>query len=78
MVGDAAKGAGMILARYFLRRLLGAAAMVSGVFLGMILLLDMVEQLRRLSDLGRGFGSRFAPVLLLNYGLKRSTKLRAG
>ena len=38
-----AKGATMILARYFLRRLLGTAAMVSGVFLGMILLLDMVR-----------------------------------
>lgn len=57
MVGDAAKGTGMILARYFLRRLLGAAAMVSGVFLGMILLLDMVEQLRRLSDIDAGFGA---------------------
>lgn len=47
----------MILARYFLRRLLVTAAMVSGVFLGMILLLDMVEQLRRLSTLDAGFGA---------------------
>ena len=54
---DAAKGATMILARYFLRRLLGTAAMVSGVFLGMILLLDMVEQLRRLSGQDAGFGA---------------------
>lgn len=54
----------MILAWYFLRRLIGIATMVSGVFLGMILLLDMVEQLRRLSDLDAGFGTALRLSLL--------------
>lgn len=52
----------MILSRYFLKRLLMTAAMVSGVFLGMILLLDMVEQLRRLSNLD----ARFTDALRLS------------
>ena len=56
---DAAKGATMILARYFLRRSAwGTAAMVSGVFLGMILLLDIGRgNLRRLSGQDAGFGA---------------------
>lgn len=54
----------MILARYFLTRLMVTAAMVSGVFLGMILLLDMVEQLRRLSTLDAGFADALRLALL--------------
>lgn len=54
----------MILVRYFLRRLMVTAAMVSGVFLGMILLLDMVEQLRRLSNLDAGFTDALGLALL--------------
>lgn len=54
----------MILERYFLKRLLVTAAMVSGVFLGMILLLDMVEQLRRLAGLDAGFGAALRLSLL--------------
>ncbi|MGY6549695.1 MAG: LPS export ABC transporter permease LptG [Roseinatronobacter sp.] len=37
----------MILQRYLLRRIVLTFLMVSGVFLGMLLLLDMVEQFRR-------------------------------
>jgi lipopolysaccharide export system permease protein len=54
----------MILSVYFLRRLLITAAMVSGVFLGMILLLDMVEQLRRLSGSDAGFADALRLSLL--------------
>lgn len=54
----------MILVQYVLRRLMVTAAMVSGVFLGMILLLDMVEQLRRLSALDAGFGAALRLSLL--------------
>jgi lipopolysaccharide export system permease protein len=54
----------MILERYFLKRLMVTAAMVSGVFLGMILLLDMVEQLRRLSTLDAGFSDALRLALL--------------
>lgn len=54
----------MILTRYVLKRLFLTAALVSGVFLGMILLLDMVEQLRRLSTLDAGFLSALRLSLL--------------
>jgi lipopolysaccharide export system permease protein len=40
----------MILARYLLRRLGTSFLMVTGIFLAMLLLLDMVEQMRRLSE----------------------------
>lgn len=47
----------MILGLYLLRRLAGAILLVSGIFLGMLVLLDMVEQMRRLSEVARpGFG----------------------
>ncbi len=46
----------MILERYVIRRLLVSFAMVGGVFLGMLLLLDMVEQLRRHAEREPGFG----------------------
>ena len=53
----------MILAWYFLRAC-SASRHGVGVFLGMILLLDMVEQLRRLSDLDAGFGAALRLSLL--------------
>lgn len=40
----------MILARYLARRFLFNFASVSGVFVGLLLLIDMVEQLRRFAD----------------------------
>ncbi|MFC7705032.1 LPS export ABC transporter permease LptG [Plastorhodobacter daqingensis] len=46
----------MTLARYFARRFLRAFAIVLGVFAGMLLLLDMVEQIRRLSGSAPGLG----------------------
>ncbi len=39
----------MILERYLMRRIGGTFLMVSGIFLGMLLLLDMVEQMFRLA-----------------------------
>lgn len=46
----------MILERYLLARLGASFLMVSGIFLGMMLLLDMVEQMRRLAGQAVGFG----------------------
>lgn len=46
----------MILERYLIRRVALTFLMVSGIFLGMLLLLDMVEQLRRLAAQSPGFG----------------------
>ncbi|MCC5956681.1 MAG: LPS export ABC transporter permease LptG [Natronohydrobacter sp.] len=45
----------MILERYLIRRVALTFLMVSGIFLGMLLLLDMVEQLRRLAAQSPGF-----------------------
>jgi lipopolysaccharide export system permease protein len=45
----------MILARYLTRRIATSFLMVSGIFLSMLLLLDMVEQMRRLSGRNVGF-----------------------
>lgn len=52
----------MILEWYLLRRICVSFLLVSGVFLGMLLLLDMVEQMRRLA--GQPVG--FAQVLRLS------------
>ena len=46
----------MILERYLIRRVAQSFLLVSGIFLGMLLLLDMVEQLRRLAAQSPGFG----------------------
>ena len=46
----------MILERYLMRRIGASFLMVSGVFLGMMLLLDMVEQMRRLAAVSVSFG----------------------
>lgn len=46
----------MILERYLIRRVALTFLMVSGVFLSMLLLLDMVEQMRRLAAQSPGFG----------------------
>ncbi len=54
----------MILARYLTRRLAQSFAMVAGVFMGMLLLLDMVEQMRRLADQDAGFGDVLQLALL--------------
>ena len=45
----------MILARYLIRKLAMTFALLFGVFAGMLILLDMVEQVRRLSDHQVGF-----------------------
>ena len=45
----------MILERYLIRRIAASFLMVSGIFLSMLLLLDMVEQMRRLSGRNVGF-----------------------
>ncbi|PZX47917.1 lipopolysaccharide export system permease protein [Roseinatronobacter thiooxidans] len=46
----------MILERYLMRRVAGSFLMVSGIFLSMLLLLDMVEQMRRLAGQSVSFG----------------------
>ena len=46
----------MILERYLIRRVAGSFLMVSGIFLSMLLLLDMVEQVRRLAGQSVSFG----------------------
>ncbi len=55
----------MILARYLTRRLGVSFAMVAGVFLSMLLLLDMVEQMRRLAAQSPGF-AQILRLSLLN------------
>ncbi|TVP74332.1 MAG: LPS export ABC transporter permease LptG [Rhodobacteraceae bacterium] len=55
----------MILARYLTRRLAVTFAMVTGIFLSMLLLLDMVEQMRRLATQSPGF-ARILRLSLLN------------
>lgn len=55
----------MILARYLVRRLALSFIVVLGVFLAMLLLLDMVEQMRRLGQQAPGFG-RILHLSLLN------------
>ena len=52
----------MILNRYLMRRLAVTFGMVTGIFLGMLALLDMVEQLRRLAQVD----PPFAQVLRLS------------
>ncbi len=47
----------MILARYLTGRLLRSFAIVAGAFLAMMLLVDMVEQMRRLAEHEVGFGA---------------------
>ncbi|MFN4056839.1 MAG: LPS export ABC transporter permease LptG [Roseinatronobacter sp.] len=74
----------MILSLYLLRRVAATFLIVSGVFLGMLLLLDMIEQIRRLNDVARpGLGAvlrlsllntpeafyEIAPLVLLLSGL---------
>ena len=53
----------MILPLYLLRRIAMTFLMVAGVFLGMLLLLDMIEQIRKLNDIAR---PGFAAVLRLS------------
>lgn len=54
----------MILDLYFARRFLQAFAMVGTVFLTLIMLIDMIEQLRRFEGLGISFGRLFRLTLL--------------
>lgn len=44
----------MILDRYFARRFLQAFGMIGGVFLGLLMLIDLIEQLRRFEGLNVG------------------------
>jgi lipopolysaccharide export system permease protein len=46
----------MILHRYFARRFLAAFGAVFGIFFVLLLLLDLIEQARRLSGVASGFG----------------------
>ncbi|WOI55204.1 LPS export ABC transporter permease LptG [Palleronia sp. LCG004] len=54
----------MILHRYFARRFLRSFVMVGGVFLGILVLLDLVEQVRRFDDDGAGFATLLGLTML--------------
>lgn len=54
----------MILDRYFARRFLQAFGLISAVFLTLIMLIDMIEQLRRFEDFDVGFAQLFQLTLL--------------
>lgn len=54
----------MILDFYFARRFLQSFAMIGGVFLTLILLIDMIDQLRRFRGVDVGFGKLFGLSLL--------------
>ncbi len=54
----------MILDRYFARRFLQSFAMIGGVFLTLVILVDMVEQVRRFQDVEVTFGQILGLTLL--------------
>lgn len=54
----------MILDLYYARRFLGSFLLVAAVFLSLILLVDLIEQLRRFSDSDTGLARIFALTLL--------------
>lgn len=54
----------MILDRYFARRFLLAFGTIAAIFLALILLIDMIEQLRRFEGLDVGLGQLFRLSLL--------------
>ncbi len=54
----------MILDRYFARRFLQAFAAIAGIFLALILLIDVIEQLRRFEGLDVGLGQLIRLTLL--------------
>jgi len=54
----------MILDRYFARRFLQAFATIAAIFLALILLIDMIEQLRRFEGLDVGLGQLLRLTLL--------------
>lgn len=54
----------MILDRYFARRFIQSFALIGVVFLTLILLVDMIEQLRRFEDHDVGFGKMLGLSLL--------------
>lgn len=54
----------MILDRYFARRFLQSFLLIGGIFLTLILLIDMVEQLRRFEGIDISFGKVFRLTLL--------------
>lgn len=54
----------MILDRYFARRFLQSFALIGFVFLSLIMLVDLIEQIRRFEGTGTSFGRLFRLVLL--------------
>lgn len=55
----------MILDRYFARRFLQAFGVIAGIFFALIMLIDLIEQLRRFEGLNLGFG-KLLHLSLLN------------
>ncbi len=54
----------MILDRYFARLFLQSFLVIAGIFLSLILLIDLIEQVRRFEGLGLSFGQVFRLTLL--------------
>lgn len=54
----------MILARYVARRFVRSLATITGVFLLILILIDMIEMIRRFSDRDIGLGGAFGLALL--------------
>lgn len=55
----------VILDRYFARRFLQSFLLIGGVFLTLMILIDLIEQVRRFDDVGLSFG-RLLHLTLLN------------
>ncbi len=55
----------MILDRYFARRFIQSFLMIGGVFLTLIMLIDLIEQVRRFNEADLGFG-QLVQLTLLN------------
>nr|WP_174823641.1 LPS export ABC transporter permease LptG [Ruegeria arenilitoris] len=57
-------GAGVILDRYFARRFMQNFFVIGGIFLTLIILIDLVEQVRRFDDANLSFGQLLQLTLL--------------
>ena len=61
----------MILARYLANRYFRAFMLLAGVFMALLLLIDMVEQIRRFADRGITLGEAARRTIVEGYDLKR-------
>lgn len=54
----------MILDRYFARRFLQSFVVIGGIFLTLMILIDLIEQVRRFEDVDLSFGQLLQLTLL--------------